>query len=332
MKQIRQFACGATQTSRQRRRVVRRLLALVEQHFEDPLRRDRRGRRSQDLRAVEKAVGHMTNATSWQHRQNLDANARREARALVQTACHGQTPLRELMKRASALRGLVNKCGRLRNARKPIEGCEPLSVRLFGGYSVERLHTVAKLASAGRALGNCAKDNGHGLHDGLRQRHSDFYLVWCGRAPVAMLEVELETDEITEFLGPSNADVELSCFVLRDLLRQLRLNGDHVDACLQRGLAAIFTSGAASFRKPSYQRGRVRIWQARRYLVVKEGSRPGRGWSSFRWDGTGWAASRASSRERLDDLMTRYPDIAVVANKAMSVLRLRRRPRRARRR
>lgn len=330
MEQIRQFARGATQTSRQRRRVVRRLLALVEQHFEDPLRRDRRGRRSQELRAVEKALRHMTNATSWQHRRDLDANVRREARALVKTACHGQTPLEELMKRASALRGQVNKCGRLRNARKPIEGCEPLSVRLFGGYSVERLHTVAKLASAGRALGNCAKDNGYGLHDALRQRDSDFYLLRRGDNPVAMLQVDLETDEITEFLGPSNADVDLSRFVLRALLLRLRLNGDHVDACLQRGAAAIFTTGAASFRKPSYQRGRVRIWQARRYLVVKEGSRPGRGWSSFQWDGTGWAASRASSRERLDDLMTRDPDIAVVANKAMRVLRLRR-PRRARR-
>ena len=327
MEQIRQFARGATQSSRQRRRVVRRLSVLVDKHFEDPLRRDRRGRRSQDLRAVAKALGHLTNATSWQHRLDLDANVRREAGALVQTACHGRTPLPELMKRASALRGRVNKCGRLRNARKPIEGCEPLSVRLLGGYKVERLHTVERLASAGRALGNCAKDNGHGLHDALRQRRSDFYLLRCGKGPVAMLEVELETAEITEFLGPSNASIDLSRFVLRDLLRQLRLNGDHVDACLQNGAATIFATGAANYLKPSYQRGRVRIWQARRQLVVKEGLRPGRGWSSFRWGRGGWVPSHASSRDRLDDLMTGDPDIAVLAYKATRPRgRLRKRP------
>lgn len=319
MNHIRQFACRATQSSGQRRRTVQRLSALVKRHFADPLRWDGRGRRSQDLRAVEKALRHLTNAASWQHRPDLDANVRREAKALVKTACHGQTPLEELMKRASALRGRVNKCGKVRNERKAIVGCEPLSLALLGDYSVERLHTVAKLASAGRALGNCAKDNGCGMHDALRQRGSDFYLVRRERHPVAMLETDLETDEITEFEGPSNAEPELPRAVLLALLRRLRLNGDHMDACLQSGAASIFTSQRANILKPSYQRGKVRIWQPRRQLVIKEGSRSGQGWSSFRWDGTEWVSSGASSRDRLDDLMTRDPDVAVLANKATRV-------------
>ena len=316
MELIKQFARQATQGSRQQRNVAGKLSALMEEYFKDPSRRDGRGRRAQDLRAVEKLLRHLNNATAWQHRPDLDANVRKGARALVMTACHGQTRLEELMARASALRGQVNKCGKVRNDRKAIKGCDPLSLALYRGYSVERLHTVEKLASAGRALGNCAKDNGYDMHDALRERDSDFYLMRRGNEPVAMLQVDLETDQITEFLGRSNAQVELPRLVLRSLLRRLGLNGDQVDACLQRGAASIFVNRTAKFFKPNYQRGRLLIWHARRTLVVKEGRRSGRGWSSFRWDGTDWIPSRASSRDRLDDLMTRDPDVAVLANKA----------------
>ena len=325
MKLIKQFARLATQSSRHRRRVARRLSELAVEYFKNPLRRDGRGRRAQDLRAAEKGLRHLKNATSWQHRQDLPANVRKEARALVQTACHGQTPLEELMKRASALRGQVNKCGKVRNDRKAVEGCDPLSLTLYVGYSVERLHTVEKLASAGRAMGNCAKDNGYGMHDALRERDSDFYLMRRGNEPVAMLQVDLATDRITAFLGRSNAEVELPRLVLRSMLRRLGLNGDHVEACLQRGVASIFVTGAAKFPKPSYSRGKLHIWQARRKLVVKEGRQSGRGWSSFQWDGTEWVPSRASSRDRLDDLMTRDPEVAVLANKAMRAGGLRKR-------
>ena len=329
MHPIKQFACRAAQGSRQRRRVVRRLSALVDDHFKDPSRRDGRGRRAQDLRAVEKGLRHLKNSTSWQHRPDVDANVQREARALVKTACHGQMPLEELMERASALRGKINKCGKVRNDRKAIEGCDALSLALDTVYSVERLHTVEKLASAGRALGNCAKDNGYGMHDALRERDSDFYLMRRGNEPVAMFQVDLETDQITEFLGRSNAEVDFPHLVLRSLLRRLRLNGDHVDACLQRGVASIFVTRAAKIIKPTYSRGKLHIWQVKRKLVVKEvrqSGQSGRGWSIFRWDGRGWVPSRASSRERLDDLMTRHPDIAVLANKAArGGLRLRKR-------
>lgn len=263
---------------------------------------------------------HLNCAAGWQHHR--DPNVQRSARALVKTVCHGHTPFDELVNRAKKLRGVVNKAGKAHNDRKAIEGCEPLSLALPCGYSVERLHTVAKLARAGRTLGNCAKDNGEGMHDALRHRKADFYLVRRKTEPVAMLDADLATDRVTQFLGPSNDQVALPPFVLCSLLRQLRLDGDDVDAFLQVGAASIFASGQAHVLKPSFQRGGLRsglrIWWARRRLVVVVAQGGSWSWSSFRWDGAeaGWVSSRASRRERLDDLMTRYPDIAGLAHKA----------------
>lgn len=311
-KLIRRFARAA----RRGRRAEGRISTLVDEHFALPSRRDGRGRKSQELRAVVRALRHLIRATEWQRQPDLDPNVRREAQALVRTACHGQVPFHDLMKQAKALRGRVNKAGEMRNARQPIKGCEPLQEELPLLFSAERLHTVELLARAGRRLGNCAKDNDHRLHDKLRQRDSDFYLVRRGTEPEAMFEVDLETCEITEFLGKENADVKLPRRVLTALLRRLRLNGDHVEACLRRGAASIFVNGLKDMAEPDWRRRTLMVWCAPGQLVIKEGRRPG-GWSSFEWDGKDWDASRASRRWRLDDLMTRHPKVARLAREAM---------------
>ena len=330
---IRQFANAAGQG----RRVEHRVATLVDEHFMHPARRDGRGRKAKELRAVEKALRHMNRATAWQGQQNLDPNVRQDAKALVRTVCHGQLPFNELMNRVSALRGRLNEAGRVRNARKPIEGCDSLREELPQGFSVERLHTVELLAEAGRLLGNCAKNNGHGLHEGLREREWDFYLIRRDDDPVAMFDVELETGKITQFLGRANADVELPRCVLIALLHRLALNGDDVEACLQQGAASIFATGSEDVREPDWQRGDLKVWCGERRLVVRErhkqghasrtrrrlrrlGIRKGRKrdwWSSFEWDGADWVASDASSRHRLDALMTRYPSLAKLAHRAM---------------
>ena len=311
-KLIRQLARAA----KRGRRVEGRISALVDEHFALPSRRDGRGRKSQELSAVVRALRHLIRATEWQRQPDLDPNVRREAKALVGTACHGHVPFDKLMKQAKVLRGRVNEAGRMRNARQPIKGCEPLQKELPLLFSVERQHTVERLAKAGRGLGNCAKDNDYGLHDRLRQRDSDFYLVRRGTEPEAMFEVDLETCEITEFLGKENADVELPLCVLTALLRRLRLNGDHVEACLQQGAASIFVTGLKDIAEPDWRRRNLMVWRAPGWLVIKEGRQPG-GWSSFEWDGEDWVASTASSRRRLDSLMTRQPTVAVLAHRAM---------------
>lgn len=192
---------------------------------------------------------------------------------------------------------------------------------------MERLHTVEKLASAGRALGNCTKDNGYGLHDNLRQRRSDFYAVLCSDSIVAMLEAKLATNRISQLLGKENDDVELPRSVLFAMLKGLRLNGDSVDGCLQRGAASVFVTGKASRLRPDYWRGSVRVWWHRRLILVREGRSLSGGWSIFRWDGSLWCRSEASSRDRLDSLLTLHPHIATLAERAAR-MRIGRRPRR----
>ena len=317
MKQLtKQFARSATQSPRARRRAEGRLSNRIDEYFAHPSRRDGRGRKSWHLHKVELALRQLNHATAWQCRPALDLNVRREAQALVRTACHGHVPFEALMERASALRGRVNRAGRARNARQPIKGCEPLREELPQGFSVERLHTVALLARAGRDLGNCAKNNAYGMHDTLRERESDFYLVRRGDDPVAMFEVVLETDRITEFRGKENGDVELPRSVLIALLLRLELNGDDVEACLQQGAASIFTTGSGDMRDPDWQRGNLKVWCESRRLVIREGGRR-REWSSFEWNWANWVASDASSRSHLDALMTRHPTIAVLAHRAV---------------
>ena len=228
------------------------------------------------------------------------------------------------MARASALRGRVNRAGKVRNARKPIKGCKPLRAELPQGFFVERLQTVERLAKAGSAFGNCAKNNGYGLHDALRLRKSDFYLMLRGNEPVAMFEVDLKASKITEFLGQRNDDVELPRPVLIAMLHGLRLNGDDVDACLQQGAAAVFATGFGDMHKPHWQRGKLKAWRSPGRLLIKEEAKPPKGngrrrpdrWSSFEWDGD-WESSCASKRHRLDDLMTHHPSLAKLARKAV---------------
>ena len=320
MNNIVQFARSATQSPRAMGRVVRRLSQLTEEYFAHPSRRDGRGRKSRLLRKVERALRQLIHATAWQHREDLDTDVRREARALVRTACHGQVPFEALMNRASALRGRVNKAGRVRNARQPVKGCDPLREELPQAFFVERLHTVERLAGTGRRFGNCAKNNGYGLHDRLRERESDFYLMRRGDDAVAMFEVALETGKIIEFLGNGNDDVALPCCVLIALLRRLELNGDDVEACLQQGAASIFASGAGDVRHPDLEREGLKVWCGARRLVVWERRRHReRPWSSFEWERASWVASDASSRFRLDGLMTRHPSIAKLAHEAVKL-------------
>ena len=330
---IKQFARRATQSPRARHRLERCLSKLIDEYFAHPARWDGRGRKSRFLRKVERALRQLTHAIDWQYRADLDPNVRQEAKALVRTACHGQVPFDVLIARASTLRGRVNRAGRVRNARQPIEGCDPLQVELPLGFAVERLHTVERLAAAGRRLGNCAKDNGYGLHSNLRERESDFYLVLRGDDPVAMFEVDLETSKITEFLGKRNDDVQLPRCVLIELLRRLALNGDDVDACLQQGAASIFATGSGDMRNPDWRRENLKVWCSVRRLVVcerGEGERRDR-WSSFDWDGTSWVESYASSCDRLDTLMTRHPSIAMLAQRVTKAGRGRAPARRVRR-
>ena len=316
MKLTKQFARSATQSPGQRRGVEGRLSNRIDEYFADSSRRDGRGRKSWHLCKAKRTLRHLNHATAWQCWSDLDPNVQREAKALVRTACHGQMLFGELMDRASRLRGRVNKAGHVRNARQPINDCEPLREELPQGFSVERLHTVALLAHAGRDLGNCAKNNAYGMHDRLRDRESDFYLVRRGDDPVAMFEVVLETDKITEFRGKENDDVELPRRVLIVLMRRLELNGDDVEACLQQGAASIFATGSGDMRDPDWQRGNLKVWRGSRRLVIREGGKR-REWSSFEWSRANWVASHASSRPHLDALMTRHPAIAVLAQRAV---------------
>lgn len=317
---ITQFALRMTRSRRARRRVVSQLTALVDDHFEHPARCDGRGRKAKELRAVEKALRHMIHAIGWQDQQDLDLNVRREAQKLVETVRHGQGSFEDLMERASRLRGRVNRSGKERNTRMPVKGCEPLHEGLRRDFAVKRLHTTELLGRAGRALGNCAKDNGDGLHDKLRLRESDFYLVLNRNDPVAMFEVDLETDKITQFFGQRNDPIELPRRVLLTLLDRLQLDGDAVKACLQRGAASIFATGAGDIDKPDLQRGNLAAWYSPRRLVIKEEGERVR-WSSFEWDGQDWLAPppkfESGSRQYLDALMTHYPRLARLAHKAV---------------
>ena len=327
MNNIVQFARSATQSPRAMGRVVRRLSQLTEEYFAHPSRRDGRGRKSRLLRKVERALRQLIHATAWQHREDLDTDVRREARALVRTACHGQVPFEALMNRASALRGRVNKAGRVRNARQPVKGCDPLREELPQAFFVERLHTVERLATTGRRFGNCAKNNGYGLHDRLRERESDFYLMGRGDDPVAMFEVDLETGKVTEFRGKGGGRLKLPRCVLIALLRRLALNGDDVDACLQQGAVSIFATGSGDVHNPDWERGKLKVWRGARRLVVWERRKRRRRnrrrssfeWSSFEWDGDDWVASYASGRWSLDALMTRHPSIAKLAHEAVKL-------------
>lgn len=296
-----------------------RLTQRVDEYLDAPERRNGRGVDAKVLQEVGTTLMHLNSATKWQDDGSL-GNLHTLAKKLVNTAGHAKVPFEELMVRATKLRGAVNKEGERRNNRKRIEGCETLREELPKGYVVERLCTLAQLMSAGGTLENCATDN-RWLHRRLRQREADFYLVRDqDNEAVAMCEVDLETSEITDFLGQRNADVRLPHPTLVAMLSKLGVGGDDMEACLQRGAASIFATGAADLDAPDYRSGRLRVWAVKRQLVVQR--RGGKGkkwrgqWSSFRWDGVSWERASASRLDRLDGLMTRHRRIAKLARRA----------------
>ena len=296
-----------------------RLLQRLREYLAVPTRRNGRGAKPEVLSEVRTTLMHLNSATRWQEDGGL-GNLSKQARKLVTTATHAKVPFEDLMAPAAKLRGRVNKAGKRRNDCKPIAGCEPLRLELPKGYVVERLCTLAALIGAGKALGNCARDD-RWLHERLQQRKSDFYLVRDqGDKAVAMCQVDLETDEIAEFLGEANAEVRLPRRAVAAMLSNLRVDGDHIDACLQRGAASIFTTGAADPEVPDYSKGQRCVWAVKGQLVVQQRKRRGKWWrgqwSSFRWDGTNWEGTNASRLDRLDGLMTRHRRIVKLARKA----------------
>ena len=299
------------------KRVAERLQAAVDSYFEEPSRRDARGRTAAELDNVGRTLRQLIRAIGWQDHPDPIVNG--EAKALVRTAAHAKVPFEELMARASKLQGSVGKCGRRRKAQQPIEGCEPLRMALPHGFSVERLHTVARLASAGRAFGNCAKDNGHGEHDRLRRREADFYLVQRDGATVAMFDVDLASSKIEQFVGRRDEDPELPRSVLVAMLSKLRLNGDEVRGCLHHGVLFIFVSGEADRAKPHFSRRGLSLWHGCKRIAVCERGVRGERWSSFTWEGDDWDSTYGSERHSLVGLMTRHPEIAVIAREAAGI-------------
>ena len=318
---VKQFGSEA----RRGKGVAARLQRAVDSYFEEPSRRDARGRTAAELDKVGKTLRQLIRAIGWQDHPDPIVNG--EAKALVRTTAHAQDPFEKLMPRASKLEGSVRKSGRRRKAQQPIAGCEPLRMALPQGFSVERLDTVARLASAGRTFGNCAKDNGHGEHDRLRRREADFYLVQRDGATVAMFDVDLASSKIEQFVGRRDEDPELPRSVLVAMLSSLRLNGDEVRGCLHHGVLFIFVSGEADRAKPHFSRRGLRVWYGRKRIAVCERGARGERWSSFTWEGDDWDSTYGSERHSLAGLMTHHPEIAVIAREAAGIGTRRRRGR-----
>ena len=79
-------------------------------------------------------------------------------------------------------------------------------------------------------------------------------------------------DRLGQTRAKYNEEPELPSVVAFTMLHELRLNGDDVEAWVQRGAASIFVTGRADKSEPDFcsPAGTVSIWQGRKQLVVKE--------------------------------------------------------------
>lgn len=270
-----------------RRRKVRQ---AVDEHFQEPGRSDRRGRKSEELRKVATTLRHMTGMQRWVVDNRYDANVRRSITKFLKHVDHKQ-PWWQTADECRKARGLANRAARLLNERREFGPGEP--VVLDEAHTNYPLNSVAKMRAAGKRGSNCLRDSGCGYLDEFRRREAEFYEVRKSDTAVAWWRVDRESREITDIYGPSNEDADLPFEALWEMCRQFDVNGDDQELFLQNGVLSMFLDGTVGRNAPMCVVDEYRFWCRPREIVVHD-SQEDR-WSRFLWwPRAGWRATGPS--------------------------------------
>ena len=239
---------------------------------------ERAGRRVHKLlRRVELAIGHADT--------HADGNVRRAARTFVRSVQNESFD--ELEQRATVFRGLLQKSGRRRNehARRKDAWCR----RLDDGSEIVEVPTVDRLKSIGRQLDLCVARGdsvGSAYHTRLRTGDSQFYCVFDDGEAQCLIEVDAETNEVSEIDGRSHGEVKFNRRQALDILETLRATADYDKAFAQVGAFSPYFADAPKKRLEIVAKGRRYRIDAfgDQKVVVKELSlKRGKtlGWSLF---------------------------------------------------
>ena len=288
----------------------------VDNHFREPGRCDRRGRRSAKLKKVATTLRHMVGMQRWALDESYDLNVRRRVGDFLKHVDHNQSWARTVDE-CSKARGLVNGAARKRNEQKELGPGEPAT--LSEAYTSYPLNTVAKVRAGGRRGGNCLRDNDFGYLDQLRDGEAEFHEIRKSDEAVAWLRVERESREITDIYGPGNEEAELPVGVLWELCRKLDVGGDDEELFLGNGVLTMFLDGTAEREKPMRVVRDYEFWWRRREIVAHD-SRDDR-WSRFVWRRTGWRAAGPShiDGDTFKVMRRLVPAIASLARAALPI-------------
>ena len=267
----------------------RKVREAVDDHFGEPGRSDRRGRRSAELKKVATTLRHIVGMQSWVTDARYDLNVRRRIKDFLRHIDHRQ-PWPQSVEEGRKARGLANGAGRTRNEKKEYGPSE--ATTLDEAHTNFPLNSIAKMRAAGRRGGNCLRDNDVGYLDELRDGEAEFHEIRKSGVPVAWLRVERESREVTDIYGPGNEEANLPVEVLWQMGRKLDVNGDGEELFLGNGVLTIFLDGTADPEAPMRVVRGYRFWWRRREIVVHD-SRDDR-WSRFLWRHGGWCATGPS--------------------------------------
>lgn len=243
---------------------------------------DGRGLKHAVKRRICRAVDRLRCAVRHAY-EHEDANIRTKAKALVRSI--QALTFDELDQRASRFVGLLRRAGHRRKERRLLVS-RPTS--WIGDLEVAELVSVDQLRSAGRELGLCvahANDTGRVYHDALRSGESKFYrLAKEGRA-IGLVEVDVDEMHVADAQGSDGCALPLSRKLALDLLRQLEITADDVDAFSRVGAFSVFLDGTPKIPAISFAGCTYRVWtfpDAKRIAVSKtRGTRSTVSWSLF---------------------------------------------------
>jgi hypothetical protein len=262
---------------------IERLHCKIINFCERHENRDGRGTRQQVISTICTLIRQLKMAQRWSA-SHPDPAIQTLARKLMRAICN--EPIEALMSRASKFEGELKKAGRRANLSKKKGAARGFELR--NGFCLRELTTTDCLLSIGKQLQLCVGDPkglGEDYHDALRDGSSDFWALESGGQPVGLLEVDIETQTVTDLQGKSNRLPKGWKFsIAQDIMQTLDVSGNDCEAFQRVGAFDRFRKCRPQRRFLPTCLGELQLWAFEKELIIsrRTGAGKRRYWSRFK--------------------------------------------------
>lgn len=265
---------------------IERLHCKIFEFCQRDENRDGRGTRQQVVGTICTLIRQLKMAQRWSA-SHPDPAIQTLARKLLR-AIRNQR-IEALMSRASEFEGELKKAGRRANLSKKKGAAR--GFELSKGFCLRELTTTDCLVSIGKQLQLCVGDPkglGEDYHDALKDGSSDFWALESKGQPIGLLEVDIETQSVTDLQGRNNRLPKgWNTSIAQEIMQTLDVSGNDCEAFQKVGAFDCFRKRRPPRPSLPTHLGEIQLWVVENELIISRRAEPDkkkRYWSRFTAD------------------------------------------------